>query len=150
MYSFFLRFSSFPPGIFPKLYFCLSFLFCLLPSEPQGRFLMLYFLNLLCLLLFSGLVLSNSFMAPLDCSPPGSSVHGISQAGISEWVSISSPGDLADPGIEPASPALQADSLLSEPPGKPSVCVVYPIIDVLFYFTTLSMFLQVLPPSRHF
>ena len=32
------------------------------------------------------------------------------------------PGDLPDPGIEPGSPALQADSLLSEPPGKP-VCV---------------------------
>ena len=30
-----------------------------------------------------------------------------------------SPGDLPDPGIEPVSPALQADSLLSEPPGKP-------------------------------
>ena len=30
-----------------------------------------------------------------------------------------SPGDLPDPGIEPGSPALQADSLLSEPPGKP-------------------------------
>ena len=31
-----------------------------------------------------------------------------------------SPGDLPVPGIEPRSPALQADSLLSEPPGKPS------------------------------
>ena len=30
-----------------------------------------------------------------------------------------SPGDLPDPGIEPGSPALQADSLPSEPPGKP-------------------------------
>ena len=29
-----------------------------------------------------------------------------------------SPGDLPDPGIEPRSPALQADALLSEPPGK--------------------------------
>ena len=29
-----------------------------------------------------------------------------------------SPGDLPDPGIEPGSPALQADALLSEPPGK--------------------------------
>ena len=29
------------------------------------------------------------------------------------------PGDLPDPGIEPGSPALQADSLLSAPPGKP-------------------------------
>ena len=30
-----------------------------------------------------------------------------------------SPGDLSDPAIEPGSPALQADALLSEPPGKP-------------------------------
>ena len=30
-----------------------------------------------------------------------------------------SPGDLPDPGIEPRSSALQADSLPSEPPGKP-------------------------------
>ena len=30
-----------------------------------------------------------------------------------------SPGDLPDPGIEPGSPALQTDALLSEPPGKP-------------------------------
>ena len=38
-----------------------------------------------------------------------------------EWVGLpfSSPGDLHNPGIEPGSPVLQADSLLSEPPGKP-------------------------------
>ena len=30
-----------------------------------------------------------------------------------------SPGDLPDPGIKHGSPALQADSLVSEPPGKP-------------------------------
>ena len=37
------------------------------------------------------------------------------------WSGLSypSPRDLPDPGIEPASPALQADSLPSEPPGKP-------------------------------
>ena len=35
---------------------------------------------------------------------------------------FSSPGDLPDPGIEPGSPALQADSLLSEPPEKPRIC----------------------------
>ena len=38
-----------------------------------------------------------------------------------EWLAISSPGDLPDPGIKPMSPALQADSLLSEPPEKPAV-----------------------------
>ena len=32
-----------------------------------------------------------------------------------------SPGDLPDPGIEPESPALQADSLPSEPPEKPNM-----------------------------
>ena len=31
-----------------------------------------------------------------------------------------SPEDPPDPGIEPGSPTLQADALLSEPPGKPS------------------------------
>ena len=37
------------------------------------------------------------------------------------WSGLSFPslGDLPDPGIEPRSPALQADALASEPPGKP-------------------------------
>ena len=55
----------------------------------------------------------------MDCSLPGSSIHGIFQARILEWVAFPSPGDLLDPGIEPWSPALQADSLPFEPPGKP-------------------------------
>ena len=50
----------------------------------------------------------------MDYSPPGSSAHGILQRRIlSEW-SFPSPGDLPDPGIGLGSPALQADSLLSE------------------------------------
>ena len=48
---------------------------------------------------------------PMDCSPPHSSVHGVLQARIVEWVAISFSGDLSDPGIEPGSPALQTDSL---------------------------------------
>ena len=52
----------------------------------------------------------------VDCSPPGSSVHGILQARILEWVAMpSSRGDLPDPGIEPTSPVaptLQPDFLL--------------------------------------
>ena len=55
----------------------------------------------------------------MDCSPPGSSVHGVILARILEWVSSPSPGDLPNPGIEAGSPSLQADCLLSEPPGKP-------------------------------
>ena len=41
---------------------------------------------------------------------------------------FASPRDLSDPGIELASPALQADSLPSEPPGKPILMLL-----VLFY-----------------
>ena len=55
---------------------------------------------------------------PVDCSPPSSSVRGILQARILEWVAISFSGDLPDPGIEPRSPTLQADTLTSVPPGK--------------------------------
>ena len=51
----------------------------------------------------------------MDCSLPGSFVHGILQAGILEWVAISFSRDLLDPGIEPRSPASQADSLPTEP-----------------------------------
>ena len=35
----------------------------------------------------------------MDCSPPGSSVHGISQARILEWVAFPSPGDKASPKL---------------------------------------------------
>ena len=55
----------------------------------------------------------------MDCSLPGSSVHGILQARILEWLPLPSPEDLPDPGIEPRSLSLQADSLLSKPPEKP-------------------------------
>ena len=36
-----------------------------------------------------------------------------------------SPGDLPDPEIDPASPTLQADSLPSEPPGKPGYTQIF-------------------------
>ena len=60
-----------------------------------------------------------TFCDPMDCSPPGSSVHGISQARYWSGLPFPSSGDLPNPGIEPGSPPLQADSLLTEPPGKP-------------------------------
>ena len=56
---------------------------------------------------------------PMDCSLPGSSVHGILQARILEWVAIPISRRTPNPGIEPGSPALQADSLPFEPLGKP-------------------------------
>ena len=47
---------------------------------------------------------------PMDCSLPGSSIHGLFQARILEWIAISFSRDLPDPGIEPRSPALPSDS----------------------------------------
>ena len=69
----------------------------------------------LCLVVQSCLTLCN----PMDCSPPGSSVHGIRQAKILEWLAMPSSRGLPKPGIKPRSPTLQADSLPCEPPGKP-------------------------------
>ena len=59
-----------------------------------------------------------SLCNPMDCSLPGSSVHGILQARILERAAIPFSQDLSDPGIKPMSPALQEDSLPSEPPGS--------------------------------
>ena len=72
---------------------------------------------------------------PRDCSPPDSSVHGNLRARIWSGLPCPPPGDLPNPGMESRSPALQVDSLLSEPPGKPGhgcdVFLISPKISVL-------------------
>ena len=58
---------------------------------------------------------------PMNRSPPGSSVHGISQEKILEWVAIFSSRDLPDPEIQPTSsvsPALAGRFFTPEPSGK--------------------------------
>ena len=55
----------------------------------------------------------------MDYSLTDSYACGVLQAKILEWVANPPPGDLPNPGMELRSPALQEDSLLSEPPGKP-------------------------------
>ena len=58
---------------------------------------------------------------PILCDPMAYTVHGILQARILEWVAFPFSRDPRDPnpGIEPRSPTLQADSLPAEPQGKP-------------------------------
>ena len=51
-------------------------------------------------------------------SLPGSSIHGIFQARILEWLAISFSRDLLNSGIEPGSPTLQAETLSPEPRGN--------------------------------
>ena len=88
-------------------------------SKPY--FHRIYFLRLcLCLLTQSCLTLCN----PMDCSPPASSVHGISQARILEWVAIPFSRDLPDPGIESRYSVLQVDSLPSRYQWSPSLLYI--------------------------
>ena len=59
---------------------------------------------------------------PMNCSPPGFSVHGLSRQEYWSGLPFPSPGDLPDPGIEPGSPTLEADALTSEPKAKLKEC----------------------------
>ena len=54
---------------------------------------------------------------PMECTQPGFTVHGIPRQEYWSELPFPSPGYLPDPGIEPKSLALQADSLLSDLPG---------------------------------
>ena len=56
---------------------------------------------------------------PMDYSLPGSSFMEFSRQEYWNGLPFPSAGDLPDPGLEPRSPALQADSFTTEPPGKP-------------------------------
>ena len=68
-------------------------------------------------------VMSNSLQFH-DCSLPSSYVHGILQARILEWVAIPFSRGTSQPRDRTQSPILQADSLPSEPRGKPHVVEV--------------------------
>ena len=62
---------------------------------------------------------------PMDCSQPDSSVHGISQARILEWLTISFSRESSNSGIEPRPPKLQVDYLSTEPSRKFSYSYIY-------------------------
>ena len=77
---------------------------------------------------------------PMDCSPSDSSVHGDSpgkNTGVGCHALLQ--GNLPNPGIEPRSPTLQADSLQSEPPGKPKNIVVGSLSFLQGTFLTLEL-----------
>ena len=61
----------------------------------------------------------SDFLDPMSCSLPGSSVHGILQTRILEWAAIPFSRGSSQSRMEPRSPTLQAESLPSDPPGKP-------------------------------
>ena len=65
----------------------------------------------------------------MDCSPTPLSM-GFPGQEYWHGLPFPFPGDLPEPGIEPVSPALQAESLQSEPPGKPLCLHSSPFVQV--------------------
>ena len=59
------------------------------------------------------------FETPLTVAYQASLPMGFSRQEYWSGLPFPSPGDLPDPGTKPGSPALEADALTSEPPGKP-------------------------------
>ena len=70
------------------------------------------------MLLFSCQGVSNFWCNPMDCSPPGLSVHEISQTRILSGLPFPSPEDLPNLGIKLTSPALAGRFFTAEPQGK--------------------------------
>ena len=90
-----------------SFYFSISIFWIQVPSHPEH--------------LRGHSVISDSLWSH-DCSPPGSSVHGLLQARILQWVAIFSSRDLPNPWIKPASPLSFCTAgrfFTAEPPGKP-------------------------------
>ena len=63
----------------------------------------------------SDLTYVKSVREPMDCSPPGSSYHGISQARMLQWIPFPSPGDLSD---QSRVSCIAGGFFIAEPPGK--------------------------------
>ena len=93
----------------------------LFPDWSRGYQHLLHSLNYTHVLyVFFSVLVSQSCQLcdPMDCSPPGSSVHGTLQARILEWVAIPFSRRSSQPRDWTQSPILWVDSLPSEPPGK--------------------------------
>ena len=73
---------------------------------------------LLPLQLFTPSVVSDTFATPTDCSPPGSSVHGIPQPRILEWVAISSSRGSSRPRDQTCVSCIAGRFFTTEPSGK--------------------------------
>ena len=75
--------------------------------------------------------------SPMDCSPPGSSVHGIFQARILKRVALCFSRGSSWLGSNPRLPHWQADS--SEPPGSPSFLLSAEVYRLFQSFPTLTV-----------
>ena len=81
----------------------------------------MYTINSLSIVIVKSLSRVRLFATPWTVAHQAPLSMGFSRQEYWSGLPFPSLGDLPDPGIEPRSPALQADSLTSEPPGKPRV-----------------------------
>ena len=110
-------------------------------------------------LLFSHQIVSDS-CDPMDYSSPGSSVHGISQARVLEWVAIFFSRGSSRHRDQAVSPALAGGFFTTEPPGKPplirqrstqlnlSLDTLYNVLDLMFFLLMQSIFVLLLEPEE--
>ena len=87
---------------------------------------------------------------PMDCSLPGSSVHGIFQARILEWVAISYSGGSSRPEIELTSlvsPALAGGFFTTAPSGKPRCMASFVFLSHIRVFIEYTMLFSCLLSS---
>ena len=84
----------------------------------------------------------------MDCSPPGSSVHGIFQAKILSGQPFPSLEDLPQPGIKLGFPALEAGSLSTESPRKPKIPPFLELVKCVRWCLTPCFFLTSLYRGR--
>ena len=88
----------------------------------------MYTLSPICVLCAKWLQSCLTLCNPMDCSPPGSSVHGILQERILEWLPCPPRGDLPDPWIESmslTSPALAGRETLPNATWETLITYVY-------------------------
>ena len=87
--------------------------------------------------------MSDSCVTPWTVAHQASLSMGFSRQEYCSGLPFPSPGDLPNPGIEPRSPALQADALPSEPPGKPLESAVESnLTSVTFVLYSLEQIVQ--------
>ena len=70
---------------------------------------------------------ASDFWDPMEYSPPGSTVHGISQTRISEWVAVSFSRGSSRQGIDAESSELAGGFITNEPTGKPTTSITGPL-----------------------
>ena len=87
---------------------------------------------------------------PTLCDPMDYILHGILQARILEWVAVTFSRGSSNPGIEPRSPSLQADSLPAESQGKPKNTGMGSLSLLQWIFLTMKLNQSLFTAGRFF